>query len=166
MPNYKIFKSESGAPDLLMRQISTDQEVDLDSLKKMTIQELSARQRELSETLDLIKRLSAITNAEYDAIRLSVLPEKMDEEDITNITIAGVGRVTVQSDIYFSIPAGSRDEAYEWLRKNGHGDLIQETVNSSSGKAWAKELLKKGTLPPEELFKVTPFSRAQITKEK
>lgn len=166
MPNYKIFKSEAGAADLLEHQISTDVELDQDSLKKLTVQELAARQRYLGETLELLKRLSSTINAEYDAIRLGILPDKMDEEDITNITVSGVGRITVQSDIYFLIPAPFREDAYEWLRKNGHGDLIQETVNSSSGKAWAKEMFKKGELPPEDLFKVTPFSRSQITKEK
>ena len=166
MPVYKVFKCEGGSPDQLSIITSTDTELDHNSLKKLSIQELSRKQRGLGESLELLKKISAKIQAEYDAIRLGILPEKMDEEDITNVTVAGVGRVTVQSDIYFSIPAPTKEDAYDWLRDHGHGDLIQETVNSSSGKAWAKEMLKKGEPLPEELFKVTPFSRAQITKEK
>ena len=132
----------------------------------MSIQQLAAAQRELSDNIDTLKQLSTHLQKQYDTIRLVVLPEKMDEEDITNITVTGVGRVTIQSDIYFSIPTEHKDETYDWLRDHGHGDLIQETVNSSSGKAWAKEMIKKGQELPPDLFKVTPFSRAQITKVK
>lgn len=142
-----------------------EQEVNYDALKKDTIQTLAAKQRELSEQLDILKTISSHIQKEYDAIRLNVLPEKMDNEDVSNVTIVGVGRVTVLGDIYFSIPAESREDTYNWLRKNGHGDLIQETVNSSSGKSWAKEMIKKGLPLPQDLFKITPFSRAQITKK-
>jgi hypothetical protein len=166
MPIYKVFKCEGGSPDKLECQVSTDAELDHNSLKLKSIQDLAARQRYLADTLETIKRVSSLLQAEYDAIRLGILPEKMDEEDISNITIVGVGRVTIQPDLYFSIPATLREEAYNWLRDHNHGDLIQETVNSSSGKAWAKEMIKKGENLPEDLFKVTPFSRAQITKEK
>lgn len=151
--------------DKVLATVNTEVAPSLEELNKLTVQQLAAKQRKLSEQIDTLKNLSAHLQKQYDGIRLVVLPEKMDEEGITNITVDGVGRVSIQSDIYFSIPAPTKEEAYEWLKDNGHGDLIQETVNSSSGKAWAKEMIKKGLSLPEALFKVTPFSRSQITKK-
>lgn len=144
--------------------VDSEKEIDIEVMKRQSIQDLAARQRQIQEQLEIFKLVTTALNRELDTIRLNILPEKMDEEDITNITIAGVGRVVVQSDIYFSIPADSKPDAYDWLRDHGHGDLIQETVNASSGKAWAKEMFKKGEILPESLFKVVPFSRAQITR--
>jgi len=166
MPIYDLIEKAHSLTPILIAVVDTESEVDFQGMKAWTIQNLATRQREIQDQLDTIKTISTRLQKEFDTIRLNVLPEKMDEEDITNITVTGVGRVVVQSDIYFSIPADSKEDAYEWLKANGHSDLVQETVNSSSGKAWAKEMYKKGQSLPENLFKVTPFSRAQITKVK
>jgi len=163
MPNYQVLDITNKCT---VSDVETGVDIDFLGMKLWTIQQLATRQRAIQEQLDVIKTITTGLQKELDTIRLNILPEKMDEEDITNITVTGVGRVVVQSDIYFSIPADSKEDAYEWLKTNGHADLVQETVNSSSGKAWAKEMFKKGQVLPENLFKVTPFSRAQITKIK
>lgn len=54
----------------------------------------------------------------------------------------------------------------DWLVLNGAGDLIQETVNASSLKAAIKAWIKKGTPPPDVLFKVAPAPLVSITKVK
>lgn len=205
MPYYKLFHVDRPTEDrdhsisTEISSVDTDQEVDFHGMKLWTIQNLATRQRQIQEQLDTIKTITTRLQKELDTIRLNILPEKMDEEDITNITVTGVGKVVVQSDIYFSIPAETKEDAFDWLKDHGHKDLVQETVNASSGKAWAKEMLKKendelakrlvaekvpmdqmeqraieirnqlveeGKALPEGLFKVTPFSRAQITKTK
>ena len=136
----------------------------IDEFKLLSIPDLVKRMAETKEALDAAKEVESEHQAVFDILRLMVLPEKMDEEDVSTMTVAGVGRVSIQSDIYFSIPAALREEAFDWLRDHGHGDIIQETVNSSTGKAWAKEAIKKGEVLPEDLFKVTPFSRVQLTR--
>jgi hypothetical protein len=163
---YELIETDYEGKHSKKLEMDTEEQLDHDGLRLLSVQTLASRQRGLQDKLELLKSISTTLQKEYDTIRLNILPEKMDEDDITTITLAGVGRVTIQSDLYFSIPADRREEAYHWLTDNGHGDLIQETVNSSSGKAWAKEMLKKGQTLPEDLFKVSPFSRAQITKVK
>ena len=101
---------------------------------------------------------------EYDFLRTQKIPEAMDDDGVGNITLKDVGRVSLTNDVYASIPAAQRENAYEWLRANGHGDLIKETVHTSTLKAFAKNTIKEGKELPEDLFKVTPFSRASITK--
>lgn len=140
-----------------------EKKVMIDTFKKMSTPDLVKEMVLTKGRLETIKESQSRLQEIFDTLRLMVLPEKMDEEGISTITVAGVGRATLQSDIYFSIPATTKDDAYQWLRDNGHGDIIQETVNSSTGKSWAKEMLKGGKILPENLFKVSPFSRAQVT---
>lgn len=126
------------------------------------IRELAHVKREL----EAAKEIKSTLEKKFDAIRLRLLPNRMEEEGLENITVAGAGRVNLQGDLYFSIPADTKFEAFDWLREHGHGDIIQETVNSSTGKAWAKEVIKSGEALPDSLFRVTPFTRAQITLAK
>lgn len=104
-------------------------------------------------------------NSRFDYLRLAAVPNKMDEEGIDNITIEGVGRLGLTSDAYVSIKAGMKDQAWQWLSDNGHGDLITETINPSSLKAAVKQMISKAEEVPEDLFNVTPFTRASITRK-
>ena len=134
--------------------------------KEQTIPELIKEMVSVKDELEIAKAAKTKLEEIHDILRLLVLPEKMDDEDVSTLTVPGVGRASIQSDIYFSIPADQRESCYEWLRENGHGDIIQETVNSSTGKSWAKEMMKLGKPIPEGMFKVTPFSRVQVTRIK
>lgn len=130
-------------------------------------------------TPDLVREFAAIRRAKeqleeefkkitwaHDWLRLILIVQRMEDEGITTITVDGIGRVSLMGDLYARIPADKRMLAYEWLRDNGHGDVITETVPASTLKAMAKEMLKKGETLPEDYFKITPFSRAQLTPKK
>lgn len=113
----------------------------------------------LNEVADEVKK--TIGKA-YDHIRVMVLPTKMDAEGLDSMTVAGVGRVSVTGDIHASTV--DKQGAFIWLEENGHGDVIQETVNAGTLKAILRKRLKEGQEIPEALFKVSPFDRASITK--
>jgi N12 class adenine-specific DNA methylase len=115
---------------------------------------------------EALKTRKTIIEAKYDAIRLNVIPSAMEELDISTVSVDGVGRVSLTPDIYCSIPQVSKMGAWTWLRQNGHGGIIMETINAGTLKATLKSIIKKGkeVLPPT-LFKVTPFTRASITKK-
>lgn len=115
--------------------------------------------------LDRAKKCKTLLQMKYDAMRLTVIPSAMDDDGISSITVAGVGRVGLTADLRCSILKENRLGAYKWLRDNGH-DIIQETVNSGTLKATMKAILKKGKeVVPTDLFKITPFTRASITKK-
>lgn len=118
-------------------------------------------QRKLKE--DLEDQLKAI-NKEYDFLRLNMVPARFEEEGIENLKVEGVGRVSLTGDMYVSILADQKEEAYEYFRDIGKGSLITETINSSTLKATVKAMIKAGEDVPESLIKVTPFTRASITK--
>ena len=138
----------------------------MDRLRALPVSEIIQEFAKAKKKLEAAKKVKTEWQKKYDAIRLNILPERLEEEDTSTVTVRGAGRVALQSDLYFSIPADSREEAFRWLRENGHGDIIKPTVNSSTGKAFAKECIKSGIQLPEDLFKVTPYTRAQLTEVK
>ena len=120
---------------------------------------IMARMKLLNEYADDIKK--EIGKA-YDHMRVMVVPTKMDEEGLDSFKLTGIGRVSVTPDIHASII--SRDPAFEWLTENGHGDIIIETVNASTLKAILRQRLREAQDIPGDIFKVTPYDRASITK--
>lgn len=147
----------------------TDHKEDLDKFYKRVeefdILKLADEMNQLRIDLELLGEHKTNVQKKYDAVRLNLIPSAMDDDGISNITVEGIGRISLTSDLYASIINEKKDEAYEWLREHKHGDLIQETVNAGSLKATFKRIIKKGKeVIPTEFFKITPFTRASITK--
>jgi hypothetical protein len=112
-------------------------------------------QDELAELEDQRKPLQK----ELDFLRLNDIPAEMAEEDITSLT-GGFGRCTLSSDLYVS-PV-DKEQLQVWLKQEGHSDMIVPTVNAQTLKAFCKEQLRNGVELPEDILKLTPFSRAVI----
>jgi len=139
-----------------------------EEMKSRPIPAVIETMAEIRAELDQLKERTSYLNKRFDALRLNALPEMMDEQDVSTITVDtpyGKKRISLMGDVYFSILAANKESAYNWLRDNGHEDLVIETVNASSGKAWAKEMIKQGEEIPE-IIKATPYTRAQLTSVK
>lgn len=128
-------------------------------------------------TLDIIRAMDALrtktgelselkkaAEAEYDYLRLQLVPNRFEEEGIESLKVEGIGRVSLTGDMYVSILAANREAAYGYFRDIGKGSLITETINSSTLKAAVKAMIGNGEEVPADLVKVTPFTRASITK--
>ena len=130
----------------------------------MKLQELARELSTLKSSKDKIEdELSAI-NKRIEILARQEIPEAMDEAGVQNVKFEGIGKIYLKGDVFASIPAESRDAAYEWLELTGRGSLIKPTVNSSSLKAAVKEWLTQGEEIPEELIKVTPYTQAVLTR--
>jgi hypothetical protein len=103
-------------------------------------------------------------NKEYDYLRINLIPQKMEEDGIDNISVDGVGRVSLTGDMYVRVNSDNRDRLHDYLKDIGKSSLITETVNASTLKAVVKSMIRAGEEIPEEIIKVTPFTRASITK--
>ena len=89
----------------------------------------------------------------------------MEEMGLESARIKGVGTLSLATDAYCTTPADARLDLQEWLRAHDAGDLIQETVNASTLKAFCKEQIGKGNdIPP--MVKFTPYTYAKITGRK
>lgn len=102
----------------------------------------------------------------FDILRFTVIPELMLDEGITSLTVEGVGRCNIMDDISVSVPAENKAQFNEWLVESGFEDLITQTVNAQTLAKFVREQLKKkdGVKLPTELIKITPVTRAQITR--
>lgn len=129
-----------------------------------TLRQLVGFMAETQVERDALKSKLAECNAELDILRFEKIPEKMDEEETETIRYEGIGRVSLTADTRVALPKGLKPEFFKWCRAHKLGDLISETVNSSTLTSWVKGRIKAGKEVPSVL-KVTPFTRASITKE-
>lgn len=99
-----------------------------------------------------------------DLLRYTLIPQQMEKDKIDTIVYKGVGRVSVSPDLLVSVKGGMKEALFKWMRKNKLADLIQDTINSSTLRAWAKTRIKEGKKIPDELLNVTPVTRTSIAK--
>lgn len=130
----------------------------------MPVPLLAAELKRLREELDKFDAIKKEYQVAYDFLSISVLPERMEEEMIETLKVAGVGRLQSRSDIRCAVPAQNREAVKTWLVDNGHGSMIAETINSSTLKAFVREMMKEGKEWPEDLLSVTPYTRATVVK--
>lgn len=109
----------------------------------------------------------------YDIMRFTVVPEVFSDNDITTLTLEGIGRCNILDDIQVAIVGDDKNEKevhkqafYEWLRKNELEDIITQTVNAQTLAAFVRRQLqsKDGLKLPYDHIKVNPVTRAQITR--
>jgi hypothetical protein len=109
----------------------------------------------------------------YDISRFTVVPEVFADNDITTLTLEGIGRCNIMDDIGVTMAGDSKEEKeanklafYEWLRQNELEDLITQTVNAQTLAAFVRRQIqsKDGLKLPYDRIKVTPVTRAQITR--
>jgi hypothetical protein len=133
----------------------------------LTLQEMSAEMKTTGEAIDYLDGLLKYLNAEYDTLRLKLIPDKMDAENIESpFTVTGIGRVVLTADAYITVKPGQAEQLHTWLNERNLGDLIKGTVNPSTLKAFVKGCLQNNKPWPQEIVNVTPFTRASITKPK
>lgn len=125
------------------------------------VQELS----KLKNDRDLLIEESKVKYARIDEICKVELPQLMGDDGINNITVDGVGRVSLRGDVFASISEQGKSEAFQWLRSTGKESLITETVNASTLKAAAKQWVLNGE-PIPECIKITPYTAAVLVRSR
>ena len=63
-----------------------------------------------------------------------VIPDLMNELGVAEFTNTDGVKVTVRQFVSASIPKDRIEEAHQWLKDNGHGDLIKHLVSVDVGK--------------------------------
>ena len=119
---------------------------------------------EARDAADTVKYVNKRFADIHRRMKEDLIPAKFEEEGVSSITIDGY-RFTVSKSMRTSIVTGQKEEAYIWLRDNELGDLIQETVNSSTLNATAKSLLEEGLELPEEQFSSYFYNNTSVSKK-
>ena len=74
------------------------------------IVDLATELADLKNQKDSLSDQEKAINIRIEKITRVLLPEAMDEDGISNISIDGVGRVTLRGEVYTSISAVNREE--------------------------------------------------------
>ena len=133
-----------------------------DSCKKLleTQKKIEATEEELRKLKDVETTLSEQT-----------IPNLMQQAGVELIKLEGGISVEVKPFYSARIPASKSEEAFQWLRDNGHGDLIKNQVSLEFGmkqdneaKSIVEELKSKG-LPVKQKTTVHPRSLRGFVRE-
>jgi hypothetical protein len=97
------------------------------------------------EITDLEEQLKK-KKEEADFISSSVIPELLAEQGLSEIKLADGSKVSVKKEFRATVPKDDtkRENALQWLRTNGLGDIIKNNVSVTFGKGEddkAKQLL-------------------------
>ena len=93
-----------------------------------------------------------------------LIPLRLKDAGLDLIRVAAVARsfyvVTKTSATMLDKVRG-----FDWLRANGQGDIIQETVNAGTLSAFCRSLiLEQGIEPPSDIIKVSTYDTTSMTK--
>ena len=138
-----------------------DEQIDYDPF---SVPELAAHLKSLKERLDDAAADKTLLQKQFDYLSIQVLPDRMDEENISSVVVPDVGRLQMKSDIRCNVLAANREAVQKWLIDNGHGSMVNPTINSGTFKAFVKERMKEGKEYPVDLVNVEPYSRASVVK--
>lgn len=144
--------------------MSTEQINEYSHYDALALTDLVHAMSTLQNRKEALEAQLKLINKEYDFLRITKVPAKMEEDGVDRISVTGIGRVSLTADMHVSIKAEQKEQFFEWLRDNGRGDLLQENVNPSTLKAAVKGMFKSGEEVPEQMLNVSPFTRAAITR--
>lgn len=129
-----------------------------------TLRELCIGMQIYQERKTTLEEQLKSINSDLDELRLRKIPDLMEQLEVKTATFEGVGRVQLANDIYASTREGQKEAAITWLRDLGYDGMVTEGYNASSLKALFRRMLEEATPIPDDLFSVTPFTRASIVK--
>jgi hypothetical protein len=83
-----------------------------------------AIEREIVNLEDAI----ASKKRELQELRTKIIPDLLRSAGLNAFTLDDGTNVELKDELFPDIPAAQREEAYAWLRDNGHGDLIKHEI--------------------------------------
>tara|TARA_A100001388_G_C28605766_1_gene420397 strand:+ start:218 stop:766 length:549 start_codon:yes stop_codon:yes gene_type:complete len=109
---------------------------------------------------------------DMDVLSGEVIPTMMTEMNVAKFSLEDGAGVEVKPVYGASIPKAREEEAFNWLRKNGLGDLIKNMVTVSFGrnednKAADFAVLAQGQgYQPSQKLKVEPMTLKALVRER
>ena len=145
--------------------ITQTNEVKALSDQVLSLRDLEDRIKQKEIELKKLKKDSEIISGE-------VIPTMMTEMNISTLKLADGSAVEVKPIYGASISPDKKEEAFNWLRNNGLGDLIKNEVTVSFGrnednKASQYAILAQGRgYQPIQKLKVEPMTLKALVRER
>ena len=135
------------------------------SAQVVKLRNLEDKIKETEEALKILKKQEEVLSSE-------IIPTMMTEMNISTMKLADGSAIEVKPVYGASIPADKKEEAFNWLRENGLGDLIKNEVTVSFGrnednKAAEYAVLAQGQgYQPTQKLKVEPMTLKALVRER
>jgi hypothetical protein len=135
------------------------------SAQVVKLRNLEDKIKVAEETLKQLKKQEEVLSGE-------IIPTMMTEMNISTMKLADGSAIEVKPVYGASIPAAKKEEAFNWLRENGLGDLIKNEVTVSFGrnednKAAEYAVLAQGQgYQPTQKLKVEPMTLKALVRER
>ena len=128
--------------------------------------------RDLEDHIKVVEENLKQLKKQADTLSGEVIPTMMTEMNISTMKLADGSAIEVKPVYGASIPADKKEEAFNWLRENGLGDLIKNEVTVSFGrnednKAADYAVLAQGQgYQPTQKLKVEPMTLKALVRER
>ena len=165
MNNEQVIKNITEARVRLAEAIDALEHINA-KIKTASLQDQGFLMKFFKDERDIIEEQGIRLYKIYDFLRQVLLPSQMDDADISDITLNGVGKLKIEVSSHVSVYDGQKDHAYEWLRDHGYGSIIKEAVAPATLQATVLDHLRSKGRVPEEIFKVTTNKKVKLTKSK
>ncbi len=103
----------------------------------LTINEISQLANDLIAADEEVGRIELELKAAKERARIireETIPGEMQEAGLKALILMSGQKLSIRQEVYASIPAKGKDEAFNWLDDNGFGGVIKSEVKISIGK--------------------------------
>jgi len=113
--------------------------------------------KSLEEALKVIYHLK-------DRLDKNVVPQRIEDSGFDKVQVAAIGQ-SFYPLVKYSASIIDKSKGFDWLRANGAGELITETVNAGTLASFCKDMIEnENKEPPSDIFIVTPYKITGISK--
>ena len=132
------------------------------------IKELQAQQEQLQIQEDAVKQ----KKKDIEYLSGEVIPTMLSEMGLSFLKLQDGSSVEVKTNYSATITQAKKEEAFNWLRENGLGDIIKNEISVSFGRnednkaADYAELAKGQGLEPQQKLKGEPMTLKALVRER
>ena len=132
------------------------------------IKELQAHQQQLEVKEDAIKQ----KKKDIEHLSGEVIPTMLSEMGLSFLKLQDGSSVEVKTNYSATITQAKKEEAFNWLRENGLGDIIKNEISVSFGRnednkaADYANLAKGQGFEPQQKLKVEPMTLKALVRER
>ena len=147
-----------------------------DAMKKTdNIQSLAdqvEKLEELQSRLQTQEQIMKDTKKQIERISGEVIPTMMSEMGLAELKLQDGSHLKVSTSYRATITEANKEEAFNWLRNNGLGDIIKNEISVSFGRnednkaATYAELAKGQGFQPTQKMKVEPMTLKALVRER
>ncbi len=162
----------------ILEQMAQDSSANSDQLDKLDdskldkVARLASEAARLQEDLDRTEEEAKHFKKALYKVTDELLPEALEELNLQKFTLKDGSEISVKPIYAASIPKDRRDEAYDWLREHGDGDIIKNNITVTFGKGEDQDaeafMLVCGNqgFTPQQIEKIEPMTLKAWLREK